>query len=74
MSTESPRSEESRGPLRRLQRSRPEDRLPADDAEKSVSDTFAPPVEDQINIAELQRMSMKDLIAIAERDQLTEYH
>jgi transcription termination factor Rho len=57
-----------------LQRSRPEDRLPADDAEKSVSDTFAPPVEDQINIAELQRMSMKDLIAIAERDQLTEYH
>jgi len=57
-----------------LQRLRPEDRLPADDAEKSVSDTFAPPVEDQINIAELQRMSMRDLIAIAERDQLTEYH
>ncbi|MCE2794423.1 MAG: transcription termination factor Rho [Planctomyces sp.] len=27
-----------------------------------------------MNIAELQRMSMKDLIAIAERDQLTEYH
>jgi transcription termination factor Rho len=48
--------------------------LPSDDAEKSVSETFAPPSEDQINIAELQRMSMKDLIAIAERDQLTEYH
>ncbi|MFN5626511.1 MAG: transcription termination factor Rho, partial [Planctomyces sp.] len=61
-------------PLGRSQRTRPEDSLPADDLEKSVSETFAPPSEDQINIAELQRMSMKDLIAIAERDQLTEYH
>lgn len=74
MSTRSPRPEESRGPLGRPQRTRTEDKLPSDDAEKSVSETFAPPSEDQINIAELQRMSMKDLIAIAERDQLTEYH
>lgn len=74
MSTRSPRPEDSRGPLGRPQRTRPEDKLPADDEEKSVSETFAPPTEDQINIAELQRMSMKDLIAIAERDQLTEYH
>ncbi|MFN5797489.1 MAG: transcription termination factor Rho [Planctomyces sp.] len=74
MSTRSPRPEESRGPLGRPQRARTEDKLPSDDAEKSVSETFAPPSEDQINIAELQRMSMKDLSAIAERDQLTEYH
>ncbi|MFN5436144.1 MAG: transcription termination factor Rho [Planctomyces sp.] len=74
MSTRSPRPEESRGPLGRPQRTRTEDKFPSDDAEKSVSETFAPPSEDQINIAELQRMSMKDLIAIAERDQLTEYH
>lgn len=74
MSTRPPRPEESRGPLGRPQRTRTEDKLPSDDAEKSVSETFAPPSEDQINIAELQRMSMKDLIAIAERDQLTEYH
>jgi len=74
MSNRSPRPDEPRGPLGRSQRTRPEDNLPADDAEKSVSETFAPPSEDQINIAELQRMSMKDLIAIAERDQLTEYH
>jgi transcription termination factor Rho len=73
MSTRSPRPDEPRGPLGRSQRTRPEDSLPADDLEKSVSETFAPPSEDQINIAELQRMSMKDLIAIAERDQLTEY-
>lgn len=74
MSTRSPRPEDSRGPLGRPLRTRTEDKLPADDEEKSVSETFAPPAEDQINIAELQRMSMKDLIAIAERDQLTEYH
>lgn len=74
MSTRSPRPDEPRGPLGRSQRTRPEDSLPADDLEKSVSETFALPSEDQINIAELQRMSMKDLIAIAERDQLTEYH
>ena len=41
---------------------------------KPVSETFAPPDEDRINIAELQRMPMKDLIAIAEQDQLTEIH
>ena len=41
---------------------------------KPVSETFAPPEEDRINIAELQRMPMKDLIAIAEQDQLTEIH
>jgi transcription termination factor Rho len=41
---------------------------------KPVADTFAPPEENRINIAELQRMPMKDLIAIAEQDQLTEYH
>ncbi|HCP13347.1 MAG TPA: transcription termination factor Rho [Planctomycetaceae bacterium] len=74
MSTRPPRPEDPRGPVSRLQRTRPEDRQSAEDPEKSVSDTFAPPAEDQINIAELQRMSMKDLIAIAEQDQLTEYH
>ena len=74
MSTRPPRPEDPRGPVSRLQRARPEDRQSAEDPEKSVSDTFAPPAEDQINIAELQRMSMKDLIAIAEQDQLTEYH
>lgn len=41
---------------------------------KPVSETFAPPDDDRINIAELQRMPMKDLIAIAEQDQLTEIH
>jgi len=65
MSTRSPRPDEPRGPLGRSQRTRPEDSLPADDLEKSVSETFAPPSEDQINIAELQRMSTKNLIAIA---------
>lgn len=74
MSTRPPRPDDARGPVSRLQRTRPEDRQSAEDAEKSVSDTFAPPAEDQINIAELQRMSMKELIAIAEQDQLTEYH
>ncbi|MFM7038842.1 MAG: transcription termination factor Rho [Planctomycetaceae bacterium] len=46
----------------------------AGDFGKPVADTFAPPEENRINIAELQRMPMKDLIAIAEQDQLTEYH
>lgn len=46
----------------------------ASDFGKPVADTFAPPEENRINIAELQRMPMKDLIAIAEQDQLTEYH
>jgi transcription termination factor Rho len=47
---------------------------PAADFGKPVADTFAPPEENRVNIAELQRMPMKDLIAIAEQDQLTEYH
>lgn len=44
MSTRSPRPEESRGPLGRPQRTRTEDKLPSDDAEKSVSETFAPAI------------------------------
>ncbi len=47
---------------------------PHEDFGKPVADTFAPPEENRVNIAELQRMAMKDLIAIAEQDQLTEYH
>lgn len=47
---------------------------PVADFGKPVADTFAPPEENRVNIAELQRMPMKDLIAIAEQDQLTEYH
>ncbi|MFM7057377.1 MAG: transcription termination factor Rho [Planctomycetota bacterium] len=47
---------------------------PADDFGKPVAETFAPPEENRVNIADLQRMAMKDLIAIAEQDQLTEYH
>jgi transcription termination factor Rho len=49
-------------------------RSETDDAEKPVSETFAPPDENEINIAELQRMSMKDLLAIADQEQITEYH
>ena len=38
------------------------DRNITDDAEKPVSQTFAPPDDNEINIADLQRMSMKDLL------------
>jgi transcription termination factor Rho len=46
----------------------------SDGLEKPVSETFAPPEEGEINIADLQRMSMKDLLAIAEQENLSEYH
>ena len=42
--------------------------------ERSVAETFAPPGESDVNIAELQRLSMRELIEIAEREKLTEFH
>ncbi len=44
------------------------------DPEKNVAETFSPSKAADVNIADLQRMSMKDLLAIAEQEQLTEYH
>jgi len=72
MSTRNPRPEDFRTGNARLRRS--EDRPEVDSAEKPVSETFAPPESDDINIAEMQRMSMKELLAIAEQEELTEYH
>jgi transcription termination factor Rho len=72
MSTRNPRPEDFRTGNSRLRRS--EDRPEVDSAEKPVSETFAPPESDDINIAEMQRMSMKELLAIAEQEELTEYH
>ncbi|MFN8707151.1 MAG: transcription termination factor Rho, partial [Planctomyces sp.] len=43
-------------------------------AEKQVSETFSASRAADINIADLQRMSMKELLQIAEQEQLTEYH
>jgi transcription termination factor Rho len=43
-------------------------------ADRPVSETFAPPDTGEVNIAVLQKMSMKDLLEIAETEQLTEYH
>ncbi len=45
-----------------------------DETEKPVSETFSPDKAADVNIADLQRMSMKDLLQIAEQEQLTEYH
>ena len=74
MSTRNPRPDDPRptGSARLLRRS--DSRHEAGDNEKSVEDTFAPPAGSEINIAELQRMSMKELIGIAEQEALTEYH
>ena len=79
MSSRTPRPDESRPPgnprlLRRSDSPRSDESSVADEVEKPVSETFAPPEGNEINIAELQRMSMKDLLAIAEQEKLTEYH
>ena len=74
MNTRSSRPDDPRpGGSPRLVR-RSETRHEPGDLDKPVADTFAPPESTEINIAELQRMSMKELIAIAEQEQLTEYH
>ena len=74
MSTRSTRPDDPRpGGAHRLLR-RPETRPEPGDINKPVEETFAPPEGTEINIAELQRMSMKELIAIAEQEELTEYH
>ena len=74
MNTRSTRPDDPRpGGSPRLVR-RSETRHEPGDLDKPVADTFAPPESTEINIAELQRMSMKELIAIAEQEQLTEYH
>ena len=74
MSTRSTRPDDPRpgGAPRLLRRS--DTRHEAGSTDKPVEETFAPPEGTEINIAELQRMSMKDLIAIAEQEELTEYH
>ena len=79
MSSRTPRPDESRPPgnprlLRRSDSPRSDENSVTDEVEKPVSETFAPPEGNEINIAELQRMSMKDLLAIAEQEKLTEYH
>jgi len=73
MSTKAPRSDDPRPAGSRLLR-RSVNRAETDEIEKPVSETFAPPDDNEINIAELQRMSMKDLLAIADQEQITEYH
>jgi transcription termination factor Rho len=78
MSSSSPRSssrpdDSGSVPPRPIRRQDERHDRPAPSDEKPVSETFAPP-GDEINIAELQRMSMKDLLTIAEQEQLTEYH
>ncbi len=40
----------------------------------TTSEAFAPSKAADFNIADLQRMSMKELLEIAEREKLTEYH
>ena len=40
----------------------------------SASESFAPSKAAEVNIADLQRMSMKELLEIAEHEKLTEYH
>lgn len=73
MSTKSPRSDDSRPANSGLLR-RSVSRQESVGIEKPVSETFAPPEDNEINIADLQRMSMKDLLAIADQEQLTEFH
>jgi transcription termination factor Rho len=72
MSTPNSRPDDPRPGNPRLRRS--ESRTDQDDMDKPVSETFAPPDGGDINIAELQRMSMKELLAIAEQEKLTEFH
>ncbi|MFN9719270.1 MAG: transcription termination factor Rho [Planctomycetota bacterium] len=72
MSTSNPRPDDLRSGNPRLRRSEP--RAEPDDVEKPVSETFAPPEGGDINIGELQKMSMKDLLVIAEKEKITEYH
>ncbi len=73
MSTRSPRPDDPRPGNPRLMRRSEERPVPAE-VEKPVAETFAPTEGSEINIAELQRMSMKDLLLIAEQEALTEFH
>ncbi len=66
MSNSNPRPDDLRPGNPRLRRSEP--RTEQDDVEKPVSETFAPPEGGDINIGELQKMSMKELLAIAEKE------
>ena len=52
-------------------RSQPE---PSDDDRKSAAESFAPSKVADFNIADLQRMSMTELLDIASREKLTEYN
>lgn len=73
MTTKSTRPEDVRlGRSRLLRRS--DEQNNSDSVEKPVSETFAPSDGNDINIAELQRMSMKELLTIAEQEQLSECH
>ncbi|MCA9059040.1 MAG: transcription termination factor Rho, partial [Planctomycetaceae bacterium] len=74
--TKTPSTEERRtvaSPIARRTAAAPSD-TEAADAERPVADTFSPSRMADVNIADLQRMSMKDLLAIAAEEQLTEYH
>ena len=77
MSTNITRSDDPRPgnsrPVRRTDE-KPAGKLEPEGLEKPVSETFAPPEGNELNIAELQRMAMKDLLLIAEQAELTEYH
>jgi transcription termination factor Rho len=74
MSTSSSRPDDPRpGAAPRLLR-RSDTRHESGSIEKPVEETFALPESTEVNIADLQRMSMKELIAIAEQEALAEYH
>jgi len=47
---------------------------PEAETSRPVEETFALPADSEINIAELQRLSMTELIEIAENAQLSEFH
>jgi len=47
---------------------------PEAETSRPVAETFALPADSEINIAELQRLSMTELIEIAENAQLSEFH
>ena len=53
---------------------RPDIPHPKPSAGQDTSDAFAPSKAADFNIADLQRMSMTELLEIAEQEKLTEYH
>ncbi|MEZ6124428.1 MAG: transcription termination factor Rho [Planctomycetaceae bacterium] len=71
-------SGERRPPLTRSRRSAAShDDVDSDDDPRPVratSEAFAPSRVAEVNIADLQRMSMKELLDIAQQENLTEYH